>query len=221
MTRSKRTRVPLAVAVKFSAPLPPLTSAVSVPSPPSIRSVSSPGFQIMRSLPASPNTWSSPSPPVSVSLPSPPNSRSAPPLPSSVSLPAWPNSWSSPEPPVSVSLPSPPNRFARGSAPLVSSSAIVSLPPRPKTWIRLVLATVAVPPWIVHRAAVDENGAGRVAADRDRVVEGVAEYRQHAGGGAKVAVTAMVVVLSNVSRFHGAGCRGVDGVQRSGSVQSP
>ena len=35
---------------------------------------------------------------------------------------------------------------AAGSAPLVSSSAIVSLPPSPKTWIRPVLATVGVPP---------------------------------------------------------------------------
>ncbi len=35
LSRSKRTRVPLAVAVKTSAPLPPLTSAVSVPAPPS------------------------------------------------------------------------------------------------------------------------------------------------------------------------------------------
>ena len=60
LTRSKRTRVPLAVMVKVSAPLPPLTSAVSLPSPPSMRSLPSPGFQIMRSLPASPNTWSSP-----------------------------------------------------------------------------------------------------------------------------------------------------------------
>ena len=34
-----------------------------------MRSLSSPGFQIMRSLPASPNIWSSPSPPVSTSLP--------------------------------------------------------------------------------------------------------------------------------------------------------
>ena len=55
-SRSKRTRVPLAVTVKTSAPSPPLTSAVSVPAPPSIRSVSSPGFQIMRSSPPSPNT---------------------------------------------------------------------------------------------------------------------------------------------------------------------
>ena len=36
---------------ELSAPLPPLTSTVSVPSPPSFRSVSSPGFQIIRSLP--------------------------------------------------------------------------------------------------------------------------------------------------------------------------
>ena len=68
VTRSKRTRVPLAVAVNCSAPLPPLTSTVSMPAPPSLRSVSSPGFQIMRSSPASPKTWSSASPPVSVSF---------------------------------------------------------------------------------------------------------------------------------------------------------
>ena len=36
-----------------------------------------------------------------------------------------------------------------------------------------------------HRAAVDENGAGGIAADRDRIVEGVAEYRQHAASGVK------------------------------------
>ena len=36
-TRSKRTRVPLAVTVKISAPLPPLTSAVSMPAPPSMQ----------------------------------------------------------------------------------------------------------------------------------------------------------------------------------------
>ncbi len=92
VVRSKRTRVPLGVIVNVSAPLPPLTSAVSVPSPPSIRSLSSPGFQIMRSLPAWPNIWSSPSPPVSVSSPEPPNRKSLPPLPSRVSLPVPPNS---------------------------------------------------------------------------------------------------------------------------------
>ena len=96
VTRSKRTRVPLAVTVKVSAPLPPLTSTVSMPSPPSLRSLPSPGFQIIRSLPASPKTWSLPVPPVRMSLPSPPNSRSSPPLPSRVSLPAWPKSRSLP-----------------------------------------------------------------------------------------------------------------------------
>ena len=49
--RSNRTRVPLAVVVKTSAPLPPLTCTVSVPPPPSLRSVSSPGFQIIVSSP--------------------------------------------------------------------------------------------------------------------------------------------------------------------------
>src|SRR5829696_4598767 len=97
--RSKRTRAPFAVSVKVSLPLPPLTSAVSVSAPPSNRSVSSPGFQIMRSFPASPKTWSSPSPPVSTSLPSPPNRKSAPPLPKRMSLSPCPKSWSLPEPP--------------------------------------------------------------------------------------------------------------------------
>ena len=45
-----------------------------------------------------------------------------------------------------MSLPAPPNRLALGSAPLASSSVMVSLPPWPNTWIRLVLATVGVPP---------------------------------------------------------------------------
>jgi len=136
----------LAVVVNCSAPLPPLTSTVSVSTPPSLRSVSSPGFQIMRSLPLSPNTWSSASPPVSVSFSLPPNRKSDPPLPSRVSLPLWPNSWSLPEPPVRTSLPAPPNRLARGSAPLTSLIVTVSLPPWPKTWMREVLATVGVPP---------------------------------------------------------------------------
>ena len=43
-------------------------------------------------------------------------------------------------------MPAPPNMFARGSAPLASLRVIVSLPPRPNTWISAVLATVGVPP---------------------------------------------------------------------------
>ena len=80
LRRSKRTRVPLAVVVNCSAPPPPLTSTVSVAAPPSLRSVSSPGFQIIRSLPLCPKTWSSASPPVSVSFSVPPNRKSKPPL---------------------------------------------------------------------------------------------------------------------------------------------
>ena len=57
-----------AVAVNCSVPPPPLTIVVSMPAPPSLRSVSSPGFQIMASSPPSPNAWSSASPPVRVSL---------------------------------------------------------------------------------------------------------------------------------------------------------
>ena len=134
--RSKRTRVPLAVAVKTSEPSPPLTSAVSVPSPPSNRSVSSPGFQIMRSSPPSPKTWSSPSPPVRMSLPAPPNSRSLPPLPSRVSLSSPPDKMSPPEPPLSMSLPEPPFSRAASKAPLASLSTMLSLPARPSTWTK-------------------------------------------------------------------------------------
>ena len=100
----------------------------------------------MRSLPDSPNIWSSPSPPVRTSFSLPPNRKSFPPLPSSVSLPLWPKSMSLPEPPVIVSLPAPPKRFARGSAPCASVSVMMSLPPWPKTCISAVLATVGVPP---------------------------------------------------------------------------
>jgi hypothetical protein len=42
----------------------------------------------------------------------------------------------------------PPKSCAPGSAPLVSSSEILSSPPWPNTWISAVLATVAVPPSI-------------------------------------------------------------------------
>ena len=192
--------MPLAVIVKTSAPFPPLTSTVSLPSPPSMRSVPSPGFQIMRSLPASPNIWSLPVPPISVSLPSPPNNRSLPALPISVSLPAPPNSWSLPEPPINVSLPEPPNSLAAGSAPLVSSSEIVSLPPVPNTWMKEVLATVAGPPVTVTAPPLTKIVPAasrlttivllRLSSNTDRMPE----------PGEKLALIAMVVVLSKGSR---------------------
>ena len=75
----------------------------------------------------------------------------------------------------------PPNRFAAGSAPLTSLSVIVSLPPRPKTWIVEVLATVGVPPMTATAPPLTRMLPGRVAADRDVVVEAVAVDRQHAG----------------------------------------
>ena len=64
-----------------------------------------------------------------------------------------------------------------GSAPLASLSVMVSLPPWPNTWIRLVLATVGVPPVIGDGAAVDEDVAGRVAADGDRCCRGCRRTR--------------------------------------------
>ena len=202
--RSKRTRVPLGVIVKFSAPLPPLTSAVSVPSPPSKRSVPSPGFQIIRSLPAWPKTWSSPAPPVSVSLPSPPNSWSLPPLPSSVSLPAWPKSRSLPEPPVRISLPSPPNRNAAGIGPLASSTVIVSLPAWPNSWIRSVLATVGVPPTTVTAPPLIRMrpAASRLALMLLPTLSPNTDSTR--APGRKLAVIAIVKILSKVETDCGA-----------------
>ena len=76
----------------------------------------------------------------------------------------------------------PPKRLARGSAPLVSSRTITSLPDWPNTWMSAVLATVGVPPRDGDRAVVHEDRAGRVAADRDRVGAAVAEDGEHAIG---------------------------------------
>ena len=56
----------------------------------------------------------------------------------------------------------------------------LSLPPRPKIWIRLVLATVGAPPRTVIGAAVDQDRPGRVAMTIDRVVQVIADDRQQA-----------------------------------------
>src|SRR5262249_18610981 len=115
-------------------------------------------------------------------LPSPPNRKSFPRLPSRVSFPAWPKSRSSPAPPVRVSFPAPPKRSACGSAPLVSFRVMVSSPPRPNTSIRLVLATVDVPPRITTRPAVAEGLAGAIGADGDFVFQPTAEDPQRPRG---------------------------------------
>ena len=100
--------------VKTSPPPPPLTSIVSVPSPPSLVSSPSPGFQTSVSSPAPPRALSRvPAAllsPIRRSLPSPPVSRSG------------------SSPPSSVSLPSPPSRSRRSRC--RSSAVIESSPPR-------------------------------------------------------------------------------------------
>ena len=148
LMRSNRTRVPLAVAVKFSAPLPPLTSTVSMPSPPSLRSLPSPGFQIIRSLPrlAEDLVVAGAAGQHVVAVAAEQQVVAALAEQRVVAAPGR-RAGRCREPPVRVSLPSPPKRFAAGRAPLVSSSEIVSLPACPKTWISVVLATVGVPPW--------------------------------------------------------------------------
>ena len=176
VTRSNRTRVPLAVTVNVSATLPPLTSTVSMPSPPSFRSLPSPGFQIIRSLPAWPNTWSSPVPPVRVSLPAPPNRRSSPPLPSRVSLPAWPKSRSFPDPPVSdvVAGAAEEVRLRQRAVGLVERDACRCRPGRRPGSGRCSRRS-AVPPRTATAPPLTRSRAGRVAADVDGVVLGVAE----------------------------------------------
>ena len=63
---------------------------------------------------------------------------------------------------MTVSSPAPPIIVAFGSAPFASSSVSMSRPPTPSSEIERVLATVGVPPRILHRAAVDEDRAGGV-----------------------------------------------------------
>ena len=198
LMRSKRTRVPLAVMVNVSAPLPPLTSAVSMPSPPSIRSVPSPGFQIMRSLPASPNIWSSPVPPVSVSLPSPPNSRSLPPLPSRVSLPRLAEQ----------------QIVARAAGQRVVAGAAEQLGGGQRTvgFVERDRVVAALAEHLDHAgvgdrrlaardrygAAVDENVPGRVATDDDVLSRLSPNTDSKPAPGEKLAVVAIVVVLSKL-----------------------
>ena len=86
------------------------------------------------------------------------------------------------EPPVTTSLPLPPNRSARGSAPLASSSVIVSLPSKPNTCITAGIGDRRRASLDGDGTAVDENVAGCVPAGRDRVVQIVAGRRQHARG---------------------------------------
>ena len=88
-------------------------------------------------------------------------------------------------------------RVRQGAVGLVESR--LSLPPRPKIWIRLVLATVGCPAQDRHGAAVDQDRPGRVAGDRDGVVLGIADDRQQARGRKNVALTAGKMRASSIS----------------------
>ena len=129
----------------------------------------------------------------------PPNRKSKPPLPSRVSLPLWPNSMSPPEPPVIVSLPAPPNRLAarQRAVRLVERDGVVAALAEHLDQRRVGDRRRAALDG--DGAAVDEDRAGRVAADRDGVVEVVAERRQELRVGLKVAVTAIVFPLESVA----------------------
>ena len=75
--RSSRTRVPLAVRLKVSAVLSPRASIVSLPSPPSTRSLAPGALQTIWSSPAWPQSWSAFEPPAMVSPSAPPNTSAA------------------------------------------------------------------------------------------------------------------------------------------------
>ena len=112
-----------------------------------------------------------------------------------MSLPLWPKSMSPPEPPVIVSLPAPPKRFARGQGAvrLVQGDGVVAALAEDLDQAGVGDRRRAAENR--HRAAVDEELAGGVAADRDRVVEGIAERLRVPALGLKVLVTAMTVIL--------------------------
>ena len=180
--RSKRTRVPLAVTVKTSAPLPPLTWAVSMPAPPSNRSkvgavARVPDEEVVAGFAEYLVVAAAARQRVVVRAA---EQEVGSALAVEDVVADWPNSMSLPDPPVSVSLPAPPNSSAAGRAPFDSSRKMLSLPPWPKILIFLVLATVAVPP-VMATAPSLTRLAGGVAADLDGVELGVAEHRQEAG----------------------------------------
>ena len=151
--------------------------------PPSLRSVSSPGFQTMRSSPASPKTWSSASPPVSVSL------------------------FAAAEQRVEAALAE--QRVVAGLAEehvgagaagdRVVVAAAEEVRPRQRAvglvdpdrrrcrpartpGSRLTLATVGVPPATLTAPPLTSSCARRVAADDDRVGLVVSKYGERAGG---------------------------------------
>ena len=144
-TRSKRTRAPLAVVVNRSALPPPLTSTVSSPSSPSFRSVSSPGFQIIRSSPSSPKTWSS-APFGQRVVFGPAEQRVGAALSLERVGSALAEELVGARALMSASLLAPPKNCPAGSAPLASLKVIASLPASASTRISEVLATVGVPP---------------------------------------------------------------------------
>ena len=81
------TRWPFAETMKCSGTAPPLSTAMSVPAPPSITSEPSPGFQVMVSSLSPPFMVSLPLPGVSVSLPASPFTTSLPSVPPTLSVP--------------------------------------------------------------------------------------------------------------------------------------
>ena len=77
------------------------------------------------------------------------------------------------------------------------------MPPVPNTWIKEVLATVAVPPVTVTAPPLMKNRSGCVAADDDRVVEVIVEHREQAGGGGEPGRDRHGSILSKCFRSRG------------------
>ena len=121
MLRRRRTRGPLAETSIVSAAALPLKSRTSAPTSPSTTSLSSPGFQVKRSLPVPSRTVSSPSPPETESLPLPPIRVWSPRLPARVS-------WPLPPSTVVTSSKNWPRLVKRSSPPRAWTSIAVNVP---------------------------------------------------------------------------------------------
>ena len=178
LTRSKRTRVPSAVAVKASPTPPPFTTTASEPSPPSLTSLPSPGFQI---------SWSSPAPAEGlVAAPTTGERVVAPPAIEQVIAAASEQvvvaaatdqavrARSADE--HVVAGPAVKNRVRQRPVGLVEGDAVVAAAPEHHDAVDVRDGgTCAVD---VDGSAVDVDGTGRVAAHRDRVRARVPEDRQ-------------------------------------------
>ena len=177
-----------------------------VPGTPSLRSLPSPGFQIIRSSPDWPKTWSSPEPPISVSLPSPPNSRSCAALAQEgvVARLAKEHVVAAAAGEGVVAGAAEEVRLGQGTVALVKGDGVIAGKAEHLDQTRVGDGGCPAPD--LHGAAVDQDRAGSVAADDDRIIVGIAEDGQQPGGGRKDAEIDGRMRSSSNSKHGEAGC---------------